>query len=57
MKRDTYYLFESGSRIAYSKVFEKVLNKTINTKNGVIYFNNHMIWIQNTNKYYEGVKE
>ena len=50
MKEDAYYLFNEGKRIAYSKVFEKVLNKTINTSDGEIYFNNVLVWVQNPNK-------
>lgn len=54
MKKDTYYLMENGSKVAYSGSFEKVLNKTVNTKDGMIYFNNVLVWVQNTNKYYGG---
>lgn len=54
MKRDTYYLMENGKRVAYSCSLEKVLNKTVNTKDGMIYYNDVLVWVQNTNKYYGG---
>ena len=47
MKENTYYLFDGEKRIAYSGKFEYVLNKTINTKDGKIYYNNNLIWVQN----------
>lgn len=47
MKENTYYLFDNGKKIAYSKYFEKVLNKTVNTKDGMIYCNNVLVWVQN----------
>lgn len=47
MKADTYYLFDNGKRVAYSKSFERVLNKTTKTKDGMIYINNVLIWVQN----------
>jgi len=46
MKRDTYYLFDNEKKIAYSGSFERVLNKTITTINGKIYYNNILVWIQ-----------
>lgn len=50
MKENTYYLFDKDKRIAYSKSFERVLNKTIETKDGKIYFNNVLVWVQNPHK-------
>lgn len=47
MKADTYYLFENGKRIAHSKSLEDILNKTIGTKNGKIYYNEVVVWVQN----------
>lgn len=47
MKENTYYLFDNEKRVAYSGSFERVLNKTVNTKDGKIYFNNVLIWVQN----------
>lgn len=47
MKENTYYLFDNEKRVAYSKSFEKVLNKTINTSNGKIYYNDVLVWVQN----------
>ena len=46
MKRNTYYLFDNEKKIAYSGSFERVLNKTITTINGKIYYNNILVWIQ-----------
>lgn len=51
MKENTYYLFDNEKRIGYSKSFERVLNKTTETKDGKIYFNNVLIWVQNPYKY------
>lgn len=47
MKANTYYLFDTDKRIAFSGSFEKVLNKTTDTNNGKIYYNNVLIWVQN----------
>lgn len=47
MKSNTYYLFDNEKRIAYSKSFERVLNKTTETSNGKIYYNNILVWVQN----------
>lgn len=47
MKENTYYLFDNGKRISYSYSFEKVLNKTTSTKDGKIYYNNQLVWVQN----------
>lgn len=46
MKADIYYLYENGEKKNYSKSFEKILNKTTNTTNGVIYYNNCIVWVQ-----------
>lgn len=51
MKESTYYLFDNGKRVAYSRSFERVLNKTVSTTDGEIYFNNVLIWAQNPSKY------
>lgn len=47
MKENVYYLFDNGKKIGYSKSFETVLNRTVNTKDGKIYYNNKLIWVQN----------
>lgn len=47
MKENTYYLFDNGKKIAHSIHFDYVLNKTIKTKDGKIYYNNVLIWVQN----------
>lgn len=51
MKANTYYLFDKEKRVAYSKSFEIVLNRTINTSDGKIYFNDVLVWVQNPDKY------
>ena len=51
MKENTYYLFENEKRVAYSHSFEKVLNKTVGLKDGRIYYNNVLVWVQNPDKY------
>lgn len=51
MKENTYYLFDNGKRVAYSGSLERVINKTVNTTDGEIYFNNKLIWVQNPEKY------
>lgn len=48
MKENTYYLFDGEKIVAYSGDFEKVLNKTIKTTDGKIYFNNVLVWVQNS---------
>ena len=52
MKANTYYLFDNEKRIAYSCKFERVLNKTTDTKDGKIYYNNVLVWVHNPNNYY-----
>ncbi len=47
MKRNTYYLYDGGKLVAYSAYFEKLLNKTVHTKDGVILFNGVIVWKQN----------
>ena len=46
MKENIYYLYENEKRVAFSYSFEKILNKTIKTENGMIYYNNILVWIQ-----------
>lgn len=47
MKPNTYYLFDNGKRIAFSCKLERLINKTTETKDAKIYFNNILIWVQN----------
>lgn len=47
MKENTYYLYDNGKKVAHSYKFEYVLNKTTDTKDGKIYFNNCLVWVQN----------
>ena len=54
MKENTYYLFDNGKRIMYSGSFERVLNKTVDTVNGEIYYNDVLVWVQNPDKYRKG---
>jgi hypothetical protein len=46
MKANTFYLFEDGKKIAFSYSFEKILRKTFKTENGMIYYNNVLVWRQ-----------
>ena len=46
MKENIYYLYENEKRVAFSYSFEKILNKTIKTENGMIYYNNILVWRQ-----------
>jgi hypothetical protein len=46
MKPNTYYLFENGEVLHKSKSLEKLLNYTIKTENGKIYYNNILVWSQ-----------
>lgn len=46
MKVNTYYLYENGKQIAFSGSFERLLNKTVDTENAEIYFNNVLVWKQ-----------
>ncbi len=50
MKENTYYLFCNEKKIAYSYSLEMLLNKTIGLKDGKIYYNNVLVWVQNPNK-------
>ena len=47
MKPNTYYLFDSDKKIAFSVHFEKLLNMTTKTKDAKIYFNGVLVWVQN----------
>lgn len=47
MKANTYYLYDNGKKIAFSKSLERLINKTVNTVNAKIYYNNILIWVQN----------
>jgi hypothetical protein len=51
MKANTYYLFDNDKKVAYSKSFERVLNKTTDTVDGKIYYNNVLIWVQNPTRH------
>ena len=47
-----YYLKENGKTLHKSGSFERLLNFTTKTKDAEIYFNNNLVWVQNTAKYY-----
>ena len=47
LMEDKYYLYENEKEVAHSYKFEYVLNKTTNTKNGMIYYNGILVWVQN----------
>lgn len=48
MKENVYYLYDGEKRVAHSAYFEKVLNKTTKTEDGKIFYNNMLVWAQNT---------
>ena len=50
MKENTYYLFDNGKQVAYSGSLERVLNKSIATTNGKIYYNGVLMWIKHPTK-------
>lgn len=47
-----YYLKENGKTLHKSGSFERLLNFTTKTKDAEIYFNDNLVWVQNTAKYY-----
>ena len=47
MKANIYYLFDDSKKVAHSQYFEKLLNKSIDTTNGKIYYNNILVWVKN----------
>lgn len=51
MKHDMYYLVENRKLIKSSRSFEKVLNATSKTENGIIFFNWLPVWVQKPNIY------
>ena len=51
---DTYYLYENGHEIAHSKLFEVVLNKSVETEYGMICYNNVLVWKQDVSGKYDG---
>lgn len=50
MKENTYYLFDNERQVTRSGSFERVLNKSINTVNGKIYYNGVLMWIKHPTK-------
>ena len=50
MKANTYYLFDNEKQISFSVNFEKLLNKSISTLNGKIYYNDCLIWVKHPTK-------
>ena len=52
VKANVYYLIENEHILHYSGDINKLIKYTINTTNAKIYFNNTLVWIQNTNEYY-----
>lgn len=55
MKENTYYLFCNEKKIAHSYSLERLLNKTIGLKDGKIYYNNVLVWVQNPNNKREDI--
>ena len=52
MKNNIYYLVENDKVIARSYKMEYVLNKTVKTKDGKIFYNGCLVWTQNPDKYF-----
>lgn len=52
MKANVYYLIENERILHYSGDINTLIKYTINTTNAKIYFNNTLVWVQNTNEYY-----
>lgn len=52
MKNGYYYLIEDGKILHYSGNLQKLINFTTDTENAEIYYNNVLVWVQNTNNYY-----
>ena len=50
MKENTYYLFDNEKQVARSGSLERVLNKSISTINGKIYYNGVLMWIKHPTK-------
>lgn len=54
MKRDIYYLIESGKAIKKSVHLEKLINHTANnTTNAEIWYNGRLIWVQRPENHYQ----
>lgn len=52
MKANVYYLIENEHILHYSGDINRLIKYTMNTTNAKIYFNNVLVWVQNTNEYY-----
>lgn len=50
MKQNTYYLFDNEKQVAHSVSIEKLLNKSISTTNGKIYYNGVLMWVKHPTK-------
>lgn len=46
MKANTYYLYENEKKVAFSGSLERLINKTVHTTDGKIFYNNVLIWAQ-----------
>lgn len=44
---NTYYLYDNGKCIASSYKLERLLNKTTTTNDAHIFYNGHLVWVQN----------
>lgn len=54
MKDDTYYLIDNKGNVLHrSGAFATLLNYTAETKDTTIWYNNHIVWVQNPEKYEE----
>ena len=50
MKANTYYLFDNEKQVARSGSLENLLNKSIPTTNGKIYYNGVLMWVKHPTK-------
>lgn len=58
MKKDTYYMFENGKLLHFSGSLDRLIRFTVDTENAEIFYNGKLIYVQNTENYYNnrGVK-
>lgn len=49
---EKYVLKENGKTLHKSGSLEKLINYTTNTENAEIYYNGILVWVQNTEKYW-----
>ena len=47
-----YVLTENGKILHRSGSLEKLINYTVSTKNAMIYYGDHLVWVQNPSLYW-----